>query len=101
MKYIKKYENLENYKANDYVKVVYTGNNKFYHFIKILNDGKDLDTRTYGRTKQYMVEYINFTETKEGSILNGSIMKFNIERKCTPEEAEEYEIKKALLKFNI
>ena len=100
MKYIKTYEELEyKYKIGDYVLLdidAIVGKNIFNNNL----DPKDIPKEDKGEisliNKDLFYEYTVKLFNDECGVDNDEII-----RKLTPEEIEEYEIKKASLKYNL
>lgn len=83
MKYLKKYEYLNNYKIDNYVKIKYSS-----HTFKIIN----IDHKwNYPYKLEYYADGLLFMNCKNE----------DIERYATPSEIEKFELKKSINKYNL
>jgi len=101
MKHLKLYENFETYKVDDYVLLTDLNfkdkNGKWVKLLENLNETKG---------KILKIEIVN-TEKNDNTYFISLMKHFlwvntsNIIRKLTPEEIEEYELKKEAEKYNL
>lgn len=93
MKYLKKFENINlKYKIHNYVYVI--GYPNMDGYCKILMVNKKLNSRSW----DYMVEAY---DNKKNVFWKSYIDEDDIVRELTPDEINDYEIKKNAVKYNI